>query len=685
LSHCRDGRHRTLFLALSYLLVLAAWPGLPSPAAADAPQPLVAHVFPAGAQRGKTIEATVSGTNLQGALGVHLSGQGVAANVLKVEKPDTVRISVAVAADAPLGERDLRVWTPGGISNRYRFMVGDLPEVNEVEPNNSPAQAQRLPALPVLVNGQILENDRDDFRFAAKAGQTVVCALEGRTLLPYIPDAVPGWLDACLTLLDADGRELSYVDDFHLGPDPVLIFTAPKDGEYVVEVRDVLFRGRPAFVYRLSIGALPYVTSLFPLGGQRGTTPRFELRGVNLPATSMELPLGAEGPPLRFFGPLAGGLASNRLPLAVDDWAEIPAGGSNHAPAQAQRVGVPAAINGRIPLPGQSDYFIFAAQAAQTLAMEVQARRLGSPLDSMLYLYNAKAQELARNDDWQDPDPGMALLVHHLDSRLVYTFPAAGDYVLRIKDVQRNAGEDYAYRLTIAPPRPDFALLVSPDNPRLGRGDTAVLTLKAIRKDGFGGEIRVAARDLPQGFTASEAIVPAGQDTARMTITAPGGGPAGIVTLALAGTGVLGQQPLVRPVQPAEEIMQAFSIKHNVPTQELTAAVVEPSLLVLATSVPPERPLEVRREGEMQVVIKATRLGDAKGPVALSLDSPPGWLTVKPSPAAIPADKQELTLTLGIKKDAPAGARQDLFFSGTLNTGKETVTRQCPAVPIKVQ
>ena len=88
-------------------------------------------------------------------------------------------------------------------------MVGDLPEVNEVEPNSQPSQAQRLDTLPVLVNGRILEQDRDFFRFSARAGQTIVAALQARTLLPYIPDAVPGWLDGCLVLYDAAGNELA--------------------------------------------------------------------------------------------------------------------------------------------------------------------------------------------------------------------------------------------------------------------------------------------------------------------------------------------------------------------------------------------------------------------------------------------------------------------------------------------
>ena len=44
---------------------------------AQPPQPLMSAVFPAGGQRGTTLAATVMGTNLQGAVGVHISGAGV--------------------------------------------------------------------------------------------------------------------------------------------------------------------------------------------------------------------------------------------------------------------------------------------------------------------------------------------------------------------------------------------------------------------------------------------------------------------------------------------------------------------------------------------------------------------------------------------------------------------------------
>lgn len=116
-----------------------------SPSCAEPPPPVIKYVFPQGGQRGQTIEATVSGTDFQGANAVRVTGTGVTANVVKVENPTTVRISVAIAPDAEVGEKDIRIITPaGGASSRFRFFVGDLPEINEIEPNSVESQAQPL-------------------------------------------------------------------------------------------------------------------------------------------------------------------------------------------------------------------------------------------------------------------------------------------------------------------------------------------------------------------------------------------------------------------------------------------------------------------------------------------------------------------------------------------------------------
>ena len=213
----------------------------PSCADAQPPPPAIKFVFPAGGQRGKSVDVIVNGTGLQGANAVRVSGGGVTGQVLKVENRNLLRIAVTIDPDAAVGERDLRVMTPaGGVSNRFRFFVGELPEINEKEPNSLKSQAHALETLPIVVNGQVNPSDTDFFRFAAKAGETLVCHVQARELLPYIADAVPGWLETCLTLYDADGKELAYVGRFRFNPDPLLIYQIPKDGEYLIEVR-ILF------------------------------------------------------------------------------------------------------------------------------------------------------------------------------------------------------------------------------------------------------------------------------------------------------------------------------------------------------------------------------------------------------------------------------------------------------------
>ncbi len=420
-------------------------------------QPWINYLFPAGCQRSATTQATVTGKDLQGVNDVRVNGSGVVAKIARVIPPTTqpvapasVVLDISVAHDAAIGLRDIRLLSPAGASNRCRFSIGDLPEMMEKEPNSDRAHANLIPSLPITVNGQLMEGDRDYYRFAARAGQTLVFDVEGRALLPFIADAVPGWIDACLTLFDADGRQLATMDDFRFRPDPMLIWTAPKDGEYIVEIHDILFRGRGDFLYRLTIGQLPRITHIFPLGARRGTTAKVELFGANLPASRLELPIPQDCPPLREISILSGALHSNSVRFAAGDLPEILETERNDTPASAQKIAPPVIINGRIDRPGDVDCFAFAAEANQKLLFEVQARRLDSPLDSIVTLYNKAGAKLAENDNTVNPSEG--LITHHADSRLIYTFTAKGEYLLRLRDVQGKGGPEYAYRLIVARP-----------------------------------------------------------------------------------------------------------------------------------------------------------------------------------------------------------------------------------------
>jgi hypothetical protein len=135
--------------------------------------------------------------------------------------------------------------------------------------------------------------------------------------MPYISDAVPGWFQATLTLSDAKGTEAAYAGSYRFHPDPVLFYEVPEDGEYVLAVRDSIYRGREDFVYRIAIGELPFVTSIFPLGGKTGARTAVEVKGWNLPAAKVTEDSKRNPPGVYPVSLRQGAVVSNALPFAV--------------------------------------------------------------------------------------------------------------------------------------------------------------------------------------------------------------------------------------------------------------------------------------------------------------------------------------------------------------------------------
>ena len=77
-----------------------------------------------------------------------------------------------------------------------------------------------------------------------------------------------------LALYDAHGKEVAYDDDYRFNPDPTILYQAPNDGQYALAIYDAIYRGREDFVYRITLGEMPFVTSVFPLGGRAGEPRR---------------------------------------------------------------------------------------------------------------------------------------------------------------------------------------------------------------------------------------------------------------------------------------------------------------------------------------------------------------------------------------------------------------------------
>lgn len=496
---------------------------------------------------------------------------------------------VTLPADAAPGPREIRLRTAVGLTAPLPFHVGALPEVKEPEPA-APAEpspvgwrAVRTEArsaarsgplqveLPVVVNGRILPGEVDRFRFTARRGQRLVLMAQARALIPYLADAVPGWFQAVLMLRDPLGNEVAYCDDYRLQPDPVILYEVPADGAYTVEIRDALYRGRDDFVYRLTLGEVPFVTDVEPLGVPVGQPRTLRLFGWNLPLEEVTVNLSAPG--IHRLNPPDGANWLNQVWVAGDSLPEVPEAGANDSARAAQPLNEAVIVNGRIDRPGDVDWFTWQDRAGEEVVVEVFARRLGSPLDSRLVLTDAPGRELAANDD--QPDPGCGLDTHHADSYLRLTLPADGLYCVRLEDAQGKGGREFAYRLRVSPPRPDFALRVAPSAINARAGATVPLTVWALRRDGFDGDIHLTLADAPPGFHLSGAWVPAGQDKVHLTLTVPAGATPEPVSLRMEGRARVAGRELVRPIVPADERQQAFFYQHLVPAGELLVTVLE--------------------------------------------------------------------------------------------------------------
>ncbi len=616
---------------------------------------------------------------------------------------ETLRLRVNIAPGATPGERELRVATPNALTNPLVFCVGELPEfsrqpatiakdpmatlaaIYQAQPRASKSEPPVGITLPATVNGQIMPAGVDRYRFRASIGQRLVIAASAQALIPYISDAVPGWFQAALALYDANGKELAHAGNYRFHPDPVLYYEIPADGEYVLAIRDSIYRGREDFVYRISIGELPFITNIFPLGGKAGGRTKLEVKGWNLPAAKVSVRDSRTGVhPVTVKGPWV----SNRVPFAVDALPERVEKEANNDLKTAQEVKLPVIVNGRIGAPRDRDVFRFKGRAGDEIVAEVFARRLDSPLDSMLRLTDASGRELAANDDYEDAASG--LLTHHADSRINFKLPANGTYYVHVADVEQRGGAEYAYRLRISRPQPDFELRVAPSSLSARGGMTAPLTVYALRKDGFAGDISLSLKNAPAGFVLS-GWIPANQDKARVTLTSPAKLGGQTFEFALEGRATVGGRTIIRTAVPAEDRVQAFAYHHLVPADEWRVHVAKGGPATQAWRVDAGKPLKLPAGGTapLRVFVPAAR---ASQQLRLKLSEPPEGIAIQRATPTregvdivLRADASKAkpglqgNLIVEVSMERPANAA-----SGTPRPGQRVPLGTLPAIPFEI-
>ncbi|MFO0929345.1 MAG: PPC domain-containing protein [Gemmataceae bacterium] len=622
---------------------------------------------------------------------------------------EVVTVEVTIDEKAAAGSREIRLAANTGLSNPVVFEIGTLPEVTQkkeyLDPEGPIRQGTARFAkprkeyqvitdttvtLPTVLNSQIMPGEVDRYHFTATKGQQLVFVARARALIPYLADAVPGWFQAAMSLYDASGNEVAFCDDYRHHPDPVLFYKVAKDGEYVLEIRDSIYRGREDFVYRIEAGELPFITGVFPLGGPAKTKTTVTLEGWNLPQTSLALEPADMKPGVIQLSVTSRGFQSNRMPFAVTNLPEITEQESNNSLATAQKITLPVIINGRIDQPGDTDVFQFQGRAGETIIAEVAARRLDSPLDSAIKITDAKGKVIGFNDD--QPDKGQGLNTHHADSYLKVTLPAEGVYFVHIADTRRHGSSAHAYRLRVSAPRPDFELRVTPCSINARPGSTVPITVVAVRKDGFAGEINLGLKYLPVDFklTGSNKI-PANQEEVRLTLDVPATAREKPINLAIEGKAMCGQAMVTRLATPAEDMMQAFAYHHLVPVHDMMVTVSGRAMARFPARLVDRGPIKILPGGTALVRFQIPRAGAGER-IQVILSDPPEGISLKNS--AFAKDIAVLQIEADSDKVRP-GMRGNLIVEaypawvkkpgGGAAGGKSQSLGVLPAVPFEIR
>lgn len=617
------------------LVFLAAWLWTPIIVQAQT-RPYIGFAYPAGGQQGATFQIRLGGQGLDGVQSATVTGWGVNAKIMDYRRRlnneemqvlrDQVKelkgvtsqesriarieeriadfvptpacaaiatltiVEVTIAPDAEPGRREIRLITTRGVSNPLAFHVGQVPEVCRKPMLTATIQVLGKEArslrqrptneiearitIPCSVNGQIASGEVNRYRFQASKGQRLVIAALARQLIPFIADAVPGWFQPVLALYDANGKELAFSDDYRFQPDPVILYEIPKSGEYVFTIGDALCRGREDFVYRVTIGELPFLTGIFPLGAKAGASVSPRMTGWNVEQALLIPPSKDAKPGVYSLTATANGMVSNPLPFVIDELPDALESEPNNSVSNAQKLTPPVIINGQITNADDRDVFQFTAKSNDTIVAEVYARRLASPLDSVIKLTDAAGRVLAFSDDREDLAAGIN--THHADSWLIATLPAHGTYFVHVADIAQHGDDDYAYRLRISAPQPDFELRVVPSSVRIRTNASAAMTVYAQRKDGFTGPIQLELKDAPAVFSAAPVKIAPGQNSAVLNIKGPPTAMKEPISLTIVGTARVGEKTVAREAMAADDQMQAFLWRHLVPASKLTVLTYDP-------------------------------------------------------------------------------------------------------------
>ncbi|TDU80821.1 hypothetical protein EI77_00119 [Prosthecobacter fusiformis] len=601
---------------------------------------------PNGVQRGTETKLTITGDRLEDFESLIFFNPGFTQKSVDKVEAKKVEVTIAVAPEVEPGNHLLRVRTRTGVSHARQFFVGPYPNVVEVEPNSEFESAQAI-GLDQTIEGVIKTEDVDYFKLSVKKGQRISLEVDGLRLGYTV-------FDPYIAILDKDRFEKAFSDDTILHrQDGYCSFVAEYDGEYYIMVRDSSYRGGNNNYYRLQVGSFRRPDVVYPAGGMLGSTTKVRFidkdgsfeEEVKLPAQ--------EDPNFNLFSKGAEAAPSgNPFRLVPFDNTLEAEPNNEQAAATPVTIAEPVALNGVIETPGDVDFFKIPLKKDQQVVLQAFAQSLGSPLDTVVAIYNVKGGRVASNDDGGGR--------RRLDSKQTLKVPADGEYFISVTDHLERGGPNFVYRIELVSSQPEYTFASPNYNvndshsrqfiavPRGGR----MALLENFSRNNVSGDFKFVAPNLPAGVKLLTEIAPNDQPGIPLLFEAAPDAPLGHTTVPLQLTSV---DPNVKVVgkmrQEFDVVRQGNVIYYTEVRDELPVAVVEEapySLEIVKPSV------ALVSQGILNLKVVATRKEGFKAPIrVLMLWKPNGISTL--GEQTIAEGQNECTFVLDANANTPAG------------------------------
>lgn len=467
----------------------------------QASPPSLTRLTPPGGQRGQTISVRCEGKFDWPA---SVFAPGVDVEVTE----ETGVINVKIPQELSSDRIWLRLFNQQGASSPAPFLIGNVEEVAEEEPNNSLQQAQVVSQLPAIINGVLKSADVDCFSVHLDEGQTLIAAIDAHSRL-----GSP--IDSILQIVSEKGFILSENND-EIGLDPVTTYTATKSGLVVVRLfgfssepnQSISLQGSNDCHYRLTLTSDAFATHIAPLAISNdkeaqvqfigwGISDRLTATGRLLGFPNLVDELEIETP-----GDLK---LINDSRLGYADHPLLPSGRKFryvNIPTMALlnrdlgdssiTLDIPVAVTGRLNRDGQADSYSVQLTTGDTLLIACEAQTLGLPTDPWVRLLDPAGKIVADVDDSS----------RTRDSHISYSVKTDGVHTIVVTDRFKKSGPRHLYLLTATLEQPDFQLRFSKDQLVMTEHDSVDLSVQVLRRRGT-GNIRIMLDGLPERITAT--------------------------------------------------------------------------------------------------------------------------------------------------------------------------------------